>query len=962
MALPGAVVVPAPTTAFDNASVWQWQNLTSWTVQQLKHSVNVTNLILAGPRMLTRLGNIIAFPDAVDGFGQRVIPDPTGSDYFVTTTTSEMAAAAGFADAAGATAASVLEGETDPGAAASRFSIGGGAKGLGSVFSYATSKWALCCCAMAIILNRTHIFAASRRRLRLGWASRLLLRGLPILLFAYQSRQLLQAIQCQTSPDFSELRWGNASKSSDLMFAEPGGYLHSLSSTLLFGASDEDSCRAISMVPSPENPDELRGSLSQLWPLFGTVCLSQFIETISCAVQGRVVAVETGMTLFEHSLAFAEADAAISSQLGWGYWSSDKPEMKYQQASGSSIAVSRSMILGRVNTPPEVLLVAFISAMSHITSHTLGIFGAQHKFRLFSTGLWAMCFMGSLVAEAFNFSLDNPSSMGLFRFPTVCIIGFVPHAMVLAGILVCFVIYSIALVLAALEPPNTASDARDLSFWGRIKHAHDNMQANVSLGDIRITRSMDFYTALLRTGFAVITMASEAVYLNEDHNVNLKRATWLEEQRYRELESLRMQWAGSGLGASRQDSVGTIGLVPVKDGQAGASSGYARERAAQKVPKQRMGERRTRDGVGAAERSSRWLLALEFLMNINRLLLRWGAVIVLKGLARIGIQRQPGWLVYLSHGSKQEEREEKKPSKGPRTRAYLGWNGRYTMLINDETADFEAEVRRVLDRSPETANMSEAELDARLYDSWKRGQLWGSVDTSGDWEPAEDMDDWDTTSMMDSVIGDDEDDTRSVRSDYDPWEDLDNEQEADGQRTPTQDSFSHSRESTPTTTLDMANLARLLHPTTPDDRREAHALAVHLRSDRIVTRAGFARQERLDRGKLLLSAHGRRQAARRALTNEEESELLESLILKRRAETRPEDMDSYDPDGGDEDEVAGGASPCVVCHASARKIILWPCRCLCLCDECRVTLAMNNFDKCVCCRREVGSFSRIYVP
>jgi hypothetical protein len=33
-----------------------------------------------------------------------------------------------------------------------------------------------------------------------------------------------------------------------------------------------------------------------------------------------------------------------------------------------------------------------------------------------------------------------------------------------------------------------------------------------------------------------------------------------------------------------------------------------------------------------------------------------------------------------------------------------------------------------------------------------------------------------------------------------------------------------------------------------------------------------------------------------------------------------------------------------------------------LCDDCRVSLAMNNFEKCVCCRREVISFSRIYVP
>ncbi|KAI0596867.1 hypothetical protein F4775DRAFT_281451 [Biscogniauxia sp. FL1348] len=959
MASPGAAAAPAPTV-FDHPGVWH--NLTSWTVQHLKSSVNVTryapsleDLILAGPRMLTRLGSIISFPEPPDGFGQRVIPDPTGSDYFITTTTaSEMAVE--VSDVA-ANLANVLEDDQDPAALVSRFSMEGGAKGLGSVFSYATSKWAICCIAMAIILNRTHIFAASRRRLRLTWPVRLMLRFLPLVLFIHQARQLLQSIQCQTSPDFAEMRWGNASKTSELMFAEPGGYLHSLSSSLLFGASDYDSCRAVNMVP-PDSHDfsnELQGSLSRLWPLFGTLCLSHFVETVSCAVQGRPVAVETGMTLFEHSLAFAEADAAVSNQLGWGLFSSSgsTSNATFQQSSGANIAISRGMIMRRVNTSPEVLLVALISALSHITSHVLGIFGLQNRFRLFSTGFWAMCFMGSLMVEVFNFSLDEPSSLGLFRFPTVCIIGFVPHVMVFLGILTCFSIYSIALLLSALEPPESPNDGRQLSFRERIMRAHENMQANISLSDIRITRAMDFYTALLRLGFGVITMASEAVYLNEDRGVNLKRYTWLEEERYRELEALRMQWAGSGLETSRYDSVGTIGLVPVKDGQVGASNGYARERAAQKVPKSRISDRRSRDGVGAAERSSRWLLALEFLMNINRLILRWCAVIMLKGLARIGVRRQPWLLLWLSRWP-QSKKDEKQASDSLKSRGSR--NGKYSMLLNDENADVEAEVRRRLKRSPETANLPEEEVSSRLYDTWKNGQLWGGVDTSGDWEPNESDDEWDTTSMIHSVIGEDE------NNDQDQWED--ENEEADGQRTPTQSFF--SRETTPfDQPIDMGDLARLLHPTSPEERREAHALAAHLTSDRIITRSQYARMQHNERGRLLLTAGRRSQMNGGKLSEEEQAELLEHLIITRRNEAARERENlvtaasSASPANDDAEE---SGPQCVVCHSAPRKIIVWPCRCLSLCDECRVTLAMNNFDKCVCCRREVISFSRIYVP
>ncbi len=219
---------------------------------------------------------------------------------------------------------------------ASRFSMEG-VRSLGNVFSYATSKWALGCIIVAVVLNRTYVYASTRRNLILPWKVRLLLRIIPIILLVVQSRSLLQSIQCQTSPDFSMLRWGNASKHSELLFTQDGGFLHDLSSTLMFGATDKDSCLAVGMIspeydeevvkmtPSGKAPSaELTGSLSRLWPLFKTFCFSQFVETLSCAVQGRQVAGETGMTLFEHSLAFAEADAAIGNQLGLGPFGTTK--------------------------------------------------------------------------------------------------------------------------------------------------------------------------------------------------------------------------------------------------------------------------------------------------------------------------------------------------------------------------------------------------------------------------------------------------------------------------------------------------------------------------------------------------------------------------------------------------------------------------------------------------------------
>jgi len=101
----------------------------------------------------------------------------------------------------------------------------------------------------------------------------------------------------------------------------------------------------------------------------------------------------------------------------------------------------------------------------------------------------------------------------------------------------------------------------------------------------------------------------------------------------------------------------------------------------------------------------------------------------------------------------------------------------------------------------------------------------------------------------------------------------------------------------------------------------------------------------------------------RPLTAQEEGEVLESLILSRRnkkaaAPARTEDVGA----GGDDDEDRQAGPPCVVCHSSPRTIIAWPCRCLCVCEDCRVSLALNNFGNCVTCRRAVQGFVRLYVP
>lgn len=983
---------------FDNAGrfdIPSWA--TNWTYVNVSQYVpSAKDLALAGPRMFRRIGSLLTVPEAVDNiFGARmgrIIPEATGAGFFDAATTAATTADAVREVARAGTEILVDVDQHSEGIAA-RFSIEG-ARSLGSVFSYATSKWAVCCIVMAIILNRTHIYASMRRHLTLPWKVRLALRLVPITLLVVQARWLLQSIQCQTSPDFSMLRWGNASKSSELMFTQNGGLLHTLSSQLLFGATDADSCIAIQMIPpyydeeianaSPNGkmpPPELTGSLSLLWPLFKTFSISQLIETVSCAVQGRQVAAENGMTLFEHSLAFAEADAAIGQQLGWGTFGGTKIAHTVNgtgHGDGTQIAITRSMIMKRVNTTPEVLAIGFLSAMNHITSHVLAIFNLQGRLRLINTGFWGLSFMSIIVWSVLSFSIDDLPNQSLLRFPTVSIVGFIPHVLVLCGIIACSIIYAAALVLSVLSPPDARDGTPEVdyalqeqsTFMQRIMVAHQNMQANIPLSGIRITMHMDFYTALLRTGFSVMTMASEAVYLNESRAVSVKQRTWLEEERLREIETAGAQWLGPSFRAHDPHSAFSdglangVGLVAAKDQPMSllskSSSGYAREMTAQKVTKTSAHERTIRDGVGATERSGRWIMALDFFLGINRLILSWWASLVLKFMAKIGFQTRPRvllWLVRRPKSGATETKPENEDKADPLNFWLLSKDGEL-MLPKDEHVDVEAEMRRRLQSDQlHWDDTEEKKLDANLYGWWLNGGWWGSDDASGTFAPKEKDVDEDTTSMV----------SFSTSASEMDWE-SDNETE-DGRRTPTQRSPQFSREGTPfhDTPLSPADLAQLLHPKTPEQRAEAQALAAHLTNDNIMTRSRFRDQIQRDRAKVLTSTNIRpanfSPSHPGKLTAEEEAQILEHLIITRRnfqAETASQNKTTSWAEGAS--GMGEGGPQCVVCQSAPRSIIVWPCRCLSLCDDCRVTLAMNNFDKCVCCRRDVASFSRIFVP
>ncbi|KAF9174660.1 hypothetical protein BGX20_010341 [Mortierella sp. AD010] len=68
------------------------------------------------------------------------------------------------------------------------------------------------------------------------------------------------------------------------------------------------------------------------------------------------------------------------------------------------------------------------------------------------------------------------------------------------------------------------------------------------------------------------------------------------------------------------------------------------------------------------------------------------------------------------------------------------------------------------------------------------------------------------------------------------------------------------------------------------------------------------------------------------------------------------------PSPAPEDSTVHSRMLCVVCQSEPRGILLRPCRCLALCNECREVLASRRFKQCPCCRSDVQGFSKIYIP
>jgi hypothetical protein len=225
------------------------------------------------------------------------------------------------------------------------------------------------------------------------------------------------------------------------------------------------------------------------------------------------------------------------------------------------------------------------------------------------------------------------------------------------------------------------------------------------------------------------------------------------------------------------------------------------------------------------------------------------------------------------------------------------------------------------------------DIDGRGHARLLQGSVLPAVDDSPDWEPSG------AHTSLDADI----DDGYEYDSDYT----TDNEDSQSDSGEGSYDSYvdSIARQRRPA----FSGTGRYSRPS----RLEEYNELLHLTPEQVMSLVAPQSREQIEETGIL-SSHLRRESP---------GPLTRSQFYSQQSETARDLLDLVSQlRKGHVSADPVSETVCVVCHVNPRQVILWPCRCFALCNECRGTLATKRFKGCVCCRQPINSFSRVYVP
>ncbi|VVT49274.1 uncharacterized protein SAPINGB_P002190 [Magnusiomyces paraingens] len=867
---------------------------------------------------------------------------------------------------------------------------------LGALMLYLISPFSILCIVMALILNRTIAFATTRRPVVLSLASRLMLRSLAVYLLFCRIYSLIQAMTCpktgSTSPTYVKLKT----------------YIPSY-----FALKPGQDC------PSP----------SILWNLYGSICAGHFIETFSNAIQGLPPYSESGMTLFEYSMAFQEVQSSHYMSM-------------------------------------ETLVLSLILSLSLITSHIFGAFNLQDYRLIPST------FFGLLFLSYFGYSIVIGR---LFYFPTVCIIGYLPQLVLCTIIAICGAIYGLAsffsggqrnlrtsfrtvpislsedfytcLVKVGVIALTTATKATYLNESVTLTHPLMTWVDKKALEDSGKKSNVDEWPFGDKNGDILcpplVTVAPDGKTVVDRPDA---KAEILKLRKAGKLRSLKSPYDNevpipANVETPPNDFKAEIDLDDSSDQQDeneyhNTSAEYAFE---------------ADKGRDRFRTTYRILIVFGMLRGVTIIL---SSLVIRFAMRYLGLK----YLFKFVFGRDYNEDNNREETQ------------RMLNILKNQNKEL---FRKVSDNNSysEDGNESDDEMTAylkkgfKLYEKLKSDYLYQNLDE----EAVDDDDDYEDIDEYGNIIEKQNTSKSKVRKtlksekpgkaymnllwgyllpecddseDYVPDENFDNlenddgystdeygyeyESDYDGQHQESRQRVRQLRRRNVKNYVDQVSQQRLSAFSDPDattktevvisdDSRstlsELYDLLIPTQEDLLALLAP-QNSEQIERRRMLIS---HLQGAASLVSGAEAPRvdissitrgLLRSSILasnganssqssaassscasptptdvghegcserhlivtrSRYAEIEWDDMQTLLQTINErrkkyvaDDEVR--ETLCVVCQGASREIILWPCKCFALCEDCRLTLAMKSFKSCVCCRRKVKSFSKIFVP
>ncbi|KAL6450120.1 ASI3 Probable ERAD-associated E3 ubiquitin-protein ligase ASI1 [Candida maltosa Xu316] len=386
---------------------------------------------------------------------------------------------------------------------------------LGAISKYCCSIYGLACLIMALVLNRTLVMASTNnlqqqqqaRRgrvhnlIHLTKSSSTIFQKLSMIsfrigvisLFLYQIYNILVVLNLNYHLGLTS--------SSNL------NWLYRLIPDKYFSYS-VDYFNDTKYMKTPSAQVMVGPTSDMYWPIFLTFCLSSFIETFIAAIKGEKPYTESGITIFEHSLAFQE----FSSNGAFFFGSS-----KYYK-----------------RPTEQVLLTTLFSILNHLNIH-IGAILNGNKYRLIPSSIFGMTFLTYFLSLCIN-------SWDFLQFPFILILTFTPQ------VLIFLAIFLLAVVVNGFK-------LQGLNYASFFLHESANdvgdEDSNSFINTLNINLNDDFYTALLNIGILAITSAGKSSYITELSSVNLDSDTWVE----------RSLWERLGLSNRSSGTVSSIKLV-----------------------------------------------------------------------------------------------------------------------------------------------------------------------------------------------------------------------------------------------------------------------------------------------------------------------------------------------------------------------------------------------------------------